>query len=216
MTRATLPDPQLCGDDLISLRVDDVAAAQRLARVLRGNPAWLEVVPGMDSVVVQFDPTVVRADDALATLRVVEVPREVLPATAGKLLRIPVHYGGDHGPDLGAVCRTLGIGREDFIRLHTQCVHHVELLGFTPGFAYLGGLDSRLQVARLPQPRQRVDAGSIGIAAGYTGLYALPGPGGWPLIGRTSLPLFDAGQDEPFRLQAGQRVRFEAAGADVP
>jgi KipI family sensor histidine kinase inhibitor len=84
------------------------------------------------------------------------------------------------------------------------------MLGFIPGFAYIGGLDARLEIDRLPQPRQFVPAGSVGIAGGRTGLYALPGPGGWPLIGRTSCTLFDAQSDQPFVLDAGMRVLFTA------
>ena len=84
------------------------------------------------------------------------------------------------------------------------------MLGFTPGFAYIGGLDDRLFIERLPEPRQHIPAGSVGIAGGRTGLYSLPGPGGWPLIGRTSKPLFDAAADDPFTLCAGVTVIFTA------
>ena len=84
------------------------------------------------------------------------------------------------------------------------------MLGFTPGFAYIGGLDERLNIDRLPEPRQHVPAGSVGIAGGRSGLYSLPGPGGWPLVGRTSRKLFDATADDPFTLSAGARVIFTA------
>ena len=98
--------------------------------------------------------------------------------------------------------------RDDFVALHCRDEYPVEMLGFTPGFAYIGGLDDRLDVPRRPHPRQYVPAGSIGIAGGRTGIYAMPGPGGWPLIGRTPEPLFDAKAGDPFRLRPGLRVRF--------
>ena len=103
-----------------------------------------------------------------------------------------------------------GLLQKELIALHTGQEYRVDMLGFTPGFAYIGGLDAALDVPRLPQPRMHVAAGSIGIADGRTGVYALPGPGGWPIIGRTSLTLFDALSDQPFLLQAGYRVRFTA------
>ena len=99
---------------------------------------------------------------------------------------------------------------DELIAVHTSLEHRVDLIGFTPGFAYVSGLDEHLNVPRLSDPRQHVAAGSIGIAAGLTGLYALAGPGGWPLLGQTPVALYDPDRDEPFLLQIGMRVRFKA------
>ena len=158
-----------------------------------------------------------------ATLDAEAASRQVEAAVAGgipalpdttELLEIPVVYGGDHGPDLEALCDRLDLTKDEFVRLHTGSEYRVDMLGFTPGFAFIGDLDERLHVPRRREPRQRVAAGSIGIADGRTGIYALRSPGGWMLVGRTPATLFDATANEPFRLHAGMRIRFKAIGAD--
>lgn len=207
-------DIDVCGDDLISLRTDGPAESRSLTTRLRAGD-WLEVVAGIDSVVVQFDASRIDVSDAVAWLREVRSIDAFEPESL-PLVEIPVHYGGDAGPDLTRICDELGMTREEFIALHADREYTVDLLGFTPGFAYVGGLDERLDVPRLGEPRLHVAAGSIGIAGGRSGIYALPGPGGWPLIGRTSLTLFDPDAREPFLLRAGTRVRFLAIdGADA-
>lgn len=197
------------GDDLISVAVKDPQQAQALSATLREAGGWLDVVAGIDSVVAQFDIAKVTRDSAEARFRtaLADAPK-ALPQPAG-VVEIPVVYGGEHGPDLALVCGKLKLSAEEFIELHSG-EYTVDMLGFTPGFAYVGGLDDRLSIERLPEPRQHVPAGSVGIAGGRTGLYSLPGPGGWPLIGRTSRQLFDASSEQPFTLGAGMRVRFVA------
>jgi KipI family sensor histidine kinase inhibitor len=201
-------------DDLVSLSADGPPEAQALAAHLRENDAWLEVVAGIDSVVVRFDATVMdmqtarrRLDDLLAG----GIPP--LPSQEG-LIEIPVVYGGDYGPDLEDVCRQLGLSIDELVALHTDTDYRVDMVGFTPGFAFVGGLDPRLRVPRRKEPRQRVEAGSIGIADGRTGMYAVASPGGWMLIGRTPYKLFDASAADPFPIRAGMRVRFIAISAD--
>ena len=202
----------VCGDDLISLPTDGPDHSQRLAARLRAGD-WLEVVPGIDCVVVQFDAARVDVADAIEWLEQVRSVDAPEPRDM-PLVEIAIAYGGDAGPDLERICDELGLTRDEFIAIHTGAEYSVDMLGFTPGFAYVGGLDARLDVPRLAEPRQHVAAGSIGIAGGRTGIYALPGPGGWPLVGRTSTKLFDACADEPFLLSAGTRVRFVADDGD--
>ena len=173
------------GDDLISIDVVDAERAQALAATLRETGDWLEAVAGIDSVVVRFNIANVSRVDAENKLREAEANApEALEKPQG-IIEIPIVYGGEFGPDLAFVCDKLGLGKEEFIALHCG-TYAVDMLGFTPGFAYIGGLDERLIVERLSEPRQHIPAGSVGIAGGRTGLYSLPGPGGWPLIGRTS------------------------------
>jgi len=105
------------------------------------------------------------------------------------------------------------LSANELIALHTGQEYRVDLVGFTPGFVYIGGLDDVLHVPRRRQPRQHVEAGSVGIADGRTGLYALSGPGGWPLIGRTTFKLFDPRAAEPFPIRAGMRIRFVSISA---
>ena len=195
------------GDDLLSISVAGVEAAQRLAADLRESGDWIEAVAGVDSVVVRFD---------IASIRRVDAEKRLIEATAAVseptelsqvIVEIPVVYGGESGPDFEFVREKLGLTSRELIDLH-RGEYTVDMLGFTPGFAYIGGLDERLKIDRLPEPRQFVPAGSLGIAGGRSGLYSLPGPGGWPLIGRTSKKLFDATADEPLTLSAGARVLF--------
>jgi KipI family sensor histidine kinase inhibitor len=198
------------GDDLISVDVVDPERAQALAATLREAGDWLEAVAGIDSVVVRFDIATVSRVDAENRLREAEANAPDALEKPQGVIEIPIVYGGEYGPDLELVCEQMGLTEEEFIGLHCG-TYSVDMLGFTPGFAYIGGLDDRLMVERLSEPRQHIPAGSVGIAGGRTGLYSLPGPGGWPLIGRTSRPLFDPTSDAPFTLAAGARVTFTVA-----
>lgn len=205
---------ELCGDDLLTIACTDPPAAQALAAALREESAWLEVVAGMDSVVVHFDAAIESGSDALAMATAI-VEKGIPPlATEQTLVEIPVHYGGDGGPDFALVCEQTGLTGDELVALHSGDEYRVDLLGFTPGFVYVGGLDEALNVSRLAEPRQHVPAGSVGIADGRTGLYAMPGPGGWPLIGRTSHTLFDASAENPFPISAGMRIRFVAVPSE--
>ncbi len=204
-------------DDLLSLSVASPAEAQAAADLLRSDAFWVEVVAGMDSVVVRFDTATTDAETAAAALR--RALEAGIPAfeESGETVEIPVAYGGASGPDLGGLCAELGMSEDEIVALHSGGEYRVEMVGFTPGFAFIGGLDKRLQVPRRSEPRERVPPGSVGIAGAYTGIYALGSPGGWTLIGRTSMPLFDADSEQPFALRAGMRVRFrpvDATGRD--
>ena len=202
---------EVCGDDLLTLSLPSTRDASALAGVLRRELEGIDIVesvPGMDSVVVQFDAANYNAEAVELKIRGV-VERGVPSATPkGPLIEIPVVYGGDDGPDLSAVCRQTGLSEDEVIELHSGRDYTVDLIGFTPGFAFIGGLDERLNVPRRSEPREHVPAGSIGIAGGRTGVYALPVPGGWSLIGRTALELFNATAEPPNRLDVGTRVRF--------
>ncbi len=203
-----------CGDDLFSIAVGAPPDAQALAMWLRNGGEWLEVVPGIDSVLVRFDAAVLDAGAAEAAIRAV-LDEGIPPLeTSGALIEIPVVYGGEYGPDLDELSEVTGLSVPEIIALHTSRDYPVEMVGFTPGFAFIGGLDERLRVPRRSEPRQHVAAGSVGIADGRTGLYAMASPGGWTLIGRTAYPLFDAEADIPFVLQPGMRVRFRAIPDD--
>jgi KipI family sensor histidine kinase inhibitor len=167
----------------------------------------------MREVVVQYDTAVldrVAAKELLAE-QMSHVPRK--RTKRAPLIEIPVCYGGEFGPELTSIAEMLQVDEQDVVAMHTEHHYVVELIGFTPGFAYVSGLQGDLRVPRLSEPRQRVEPGSIGIAGGLTGLYALPGPGGWPLIGRTPLLLFRADEQQPMLLQSGAKVRFVAIDA---
>jgi len=202
-----------CGDDLLSIEPGAAKDAQAFAEQLRATGEWMEVVPGIDSVVVQFDTTVRTIEAASRQIAAELAKGYSAKAQTDVLLEIPVVYGGEFGPDFDAVCEQTGLSAEELIALHTGQEYVVDLVGFTPGFVYVGGLDDALRIPRRKQPRQRVEAGSVGIADGRTGLYALAGPGGWPLIGRTTFTLFDPQAKDPFPVRTGMRIRFLAVTA---
>lgn len=203
-----------CGDELFSIAVEGPADAQALAVKLREEGGWLDVVPGIDSVVARFDAMHMAADAARAAIEAT-LEKGVEPLKQGDVLvEIPVIYGGEHGPDLDQLSAATGLAPNEIVRLHTAPEYRVEMIGFTPGFAFIGELDERLRIPRRREPRKRVPAGSVGIADGRTGLYALASPGGWTLIGRTAFRLFDATAEQPFVLAPGMRVRFRAIAED--
>ena len=205
--------PRRFGDDLLSVDAASPAEAQALAEQLRETGEWLEVVGGIDSVVVRFDIASLDADKAAQRIDASLAEAVRAPETADTLLEIPVVYGGEHGFDLDELSETLGLSAQEIIDLHAGCDYVVDMVGFTPGFAFIGGLDERLRVPRRKEPRQRVPAGSIAIADGRTGIYSLASPGGWTVIGRTSYELFDPEADDPLVVKAGMRVRFKAVAS---
>jgi inhibitor of KinA len=157
---------------------------------------------------VHFDPL---RTDVEAVIRDLEAAAEraaPLEDTARELT-IPVCYGGAHGPDLEAVARFARCPAAAVIATHASCIYRVYMLGFVPGFAYMGSVDERIAMPRRDTPRLRVPMGSVGIAGRQTGIYPLEAPGGWRLIGRTPLRTFDAGRAAPFLFRAGDHVRFE-------
>lgn len=199
--------PLRVADDVYEVEVQSPAEAQALASALRQAPGAEDVVAGLDRVAMKFNPAqieLVRTALKNASLE------NVQPQTAAPAVEIAIRYGGKHGPDLEQVCAALNLSIEAFISAHTAPVHTVEMIGFTPGFSYISGLPEGFSIPRLATPRPRVPAGSVGISAAFTGTYALDGPGGWPLIGRTDADLFQAERDAPFLLTPGQRVQFRA------
>jgi len=172
-------------------------------------PGILDVVPTYRSVTVHFDP--LRWDSTDLIARLTTVPRLMLRKTASQtsLHTIPVLYGGEWGPDLQDLATFAGLKPADVITLHTSVRYRVYMLGFSPGFPYLGLVPDRLAMPRLSTPRTTVPAGSVGIADRQTGIYPSASPGGWRLIGRTPLSLYRPTSQNPFLLKAGDFVQFK-------
>jgi KipI family sensor histidine kinase inhibitor len=196
-------------------RAHALAAAIR-AEAVEGVP-WGRPVPAYESVLVPFDPDALDADAAEARLAAliastVDGARAdigTLGATAAQpVFEIPTRYGGADGPDLAEVAERLGRTPADVVALHARRVYTVSMLGFLPGFAYLGILPRALQVPRRDAPRTEVPAGSVAIAARQTGVYPIASPGGWNVIGRTDTVLWEPLADPPTPLTPGRRVRF--------
>ncbi len=193
------------------------ARARALAgQIERERPSWVvEIVPAFASVAVLLDPLsapefeVVRAE-----LTRLAAGTEIRAAAGGsRTVEIPVVYGGESGPDLAEVSRHTGLSSVNVIARHAAADYEVHAIGFAPGFPYLGGLPAELAVPRRATPRALVPAGSVGIGGAQTGVYPRESPGGWNLIGRTPLALFDPQRPEPTLLRAGDRVKFRPVAA---
>lgn len=184
--------------------------AERLREREGGEPLE-EIVPGMNNLTLVFDPEV--TDPARLGRRLTELWRQGEELDYQPREReIPVHYGGEWGPDLEEAARHCGLTPAELVARHSGGDYRVYFLGFQPGFAYLGGLAAGLAVPRRREPRLKVPAGSVGIGGAQTGIYPAASPGGWQLIGRTDLALFDPDRDEPSYLLPGDRVRFVPLG----
>jgi len=171
-----------------------------------------EIVPAFSSLTIYYDPLVIDYIGVGAWLRKNIRRPEQATRRLARTVVIPVCYGGEFGPDLSDVARFHGMTETEVVTLHSTGRYRVYMIGFSPGFAYLGGLSPRLATPRRPVPRTKVPAGSVGIAGGQTGVYPLATPGGWQLIGRTPLKLFDPHREKPSLLAAGDIVVFQPIG----
>lgn len=201
----------------VNVRVHAVCRALRAAEI----EGLRDLVPAYASILLRFDPPCCGRGTELRE-RILDLADRILGASetpAGDeapLHRIPVCYGGEHGPDMNEVERRTGLSGARIAELHCRPEYRVAMIGFAPGFAYLLGLDEKLRIPRREHPRTRVPRGSVALGGAQTGIYPDELPGGWQLIGRTPLVMFDARDEQnPCRLAPGDRVRFEAIDADA-
>jgi inhibitor of KinA len=195
-------------EDRIDPAVNDGAIAFADAIQAAGLAGVRDVVPTYRSVAIYFDPLRTGSDALLAGIER-EAQRAMTSATGARdAVRIPVCYGGELGPDLAGVAAFAKMAEDEVVRAHTAATYRVFMLGFVPGFAYLGIVDDRIAMPRHATPRLRVPAGSVGIAGVQTGVYPMETPGGWQLIGRTPVRPFDPDRAQPFLMKAGDAVQF--------
>jgi len=177
---------------------------------------FITTIPAYATLTVCYDPKMVLKRDLKGTscfdkvayyFSMLTVSSEKIENARRKII-VPVCYGGEYGPDIDLVAAHCGLSVEEVIAIHSSSCYRVYMIGFVPGFAYMGGMDPRLSTHRKEQPRSTVIAGSIGIAGGQTGIYSLDIPGGWQIIGRTPLTLFDSARPQPSLLKAGDEVTF--------
>ena len=216
-SRAAAPRVDLLGDAALLVTLGDAFDAatndrvMRLAASLGERPLPIratDIVPAISSLAVYFSPgTAIETAIAELTARAAGIEHAADAAAPARVHEIPVRYGGDDGPDLADVAAFAGLTPADVIECHASRIYRVYMLGFLPGFAYLGEVDDAIAAPRRSSPRQAVPAGSVGIAGRQTGVYPQVSPGGWQLIGRTTVRMFDAAAGRSL-LQPGERVRF--------
>jgi len=196
-----------------ALSLEAHAQVRRLTEAFATLPVGVRNLhPAYTSVLIDFDPRRLGHRQVEDFVRERMAATDRAPETASRVVEIPARYGGVDGPDLEDVARHTGLEPARVVELHASAEYLVYFLGFSPGFPYLGGMPAELTTPRLASPRKRVPAGSVAIGGAQTGVYPMESPGGWRLIGRTELKLFDAAADPPALLRVGDRVRFVAAG----
>ncbi len=203
----TIADIHAC-DDWLSCRLESLDAVHAASAVIRSQKTWQEVVPGLDSIAVQFDPAQTTPKQAIDLLH-----KQLLRPTAAAEaqtdpITIPVCYDEIFAPDRDWIAGKMGISTEALMEWHSSLQFTVTMLGFMPGFAYLQCCDDIVEFGRLSKPRQNIAAGSIGIIGDQSCIYSFNSPGGWPIIGRTPIQLFDPGKDQPALLSANQLLSF--------
>jgi KipI family sensor histidine kinase inhibitor len=191
-------------DPEINHRVMRLGAAMRRAEIA----GIVDLVPTFRSLMVHYDPTVLSHAALEAEVHaMLDTPHE--DARAGRLWRVPVVYGGEYGPDLEDVAARTGLSPDAVIERHISVEYEVYMMGFLPGLPYLGILPEELALPRRTEPRVRVPAGSVAMATNLANIYPSESPGGWHILGRTPIELFDLRRDVPILLDAGDRIRFE-------
>jgi KipI family sensor histidine kinase inhibitor len=195
------------GDD-ISLQVNEKVRRMHLALQTEPIEGIVETVPTYRSLLILYDPLILSIEALKKRLERIEKGLQQTPFPEPHLTRIPVVYGNLYGPDLEGVANTHGISQEEVIRLHCSKPYHIYMIGFMPGFPYMGELPETLVTPRLKTPRLSVPTGSVAIAQKQTGIYSMESPGGWHLLGRTPVKLFSPGKNPPALLQMGDLVQF--------
>jgi len=209
------------GDSALLIQLEDTIHLDILAKItaigkfLDNHPfeGLIEYVPAFSSLTIFYNPLIIGFEELKLHLKkkLNNIKSEL--SDVESVIRIPVVYGGEYGPDLEILSAQIGLSPEEIISIHTKPEYVVHMIGFAPGFPYLGGMDERIAAPRKEKPRGQIPAGSVGIAGKQTGIYPIETPGGWQIIGRTPQSLFNIHAENPIFLKAGNRIRFEAINA---
>ncbi|HET9587664.1 MAG TPA: 5-oxoprolinase subunit PxpB [Anaerolineales bacterium] len=183
---------------------------QTLAALIDSAPldGVIETVPAYSTLLIHYDPLVLTDSQIRTWVRTKLVHMDETESRKPRQIEVPLRYGGEYGPDLESVAAYHGLHPEDVIRIHSEKPYVIYMMGFTPGFPYMGKLHDAIATPRLETPRKHVPAGTVAIAGSQTGIYPVDSPGGWRLIGWTSLQLFDPKSEPPFLFSPGDEVRF--------
>lgn len=198
----------------INEQINQKVRAFRIAAEKQKIKGIIELVPTYCTVYVFYDPLVASTEEVIASLRSVGEAAAKTELPTPNIVKVPVAYGGECGPDIENVAKAHGMTVEEVIKRHSGRDYLVYMLGFTPGFSFCGGMDEDLATPRIKSPRVKVPAGSVGIAGKQTGLYAISSPGGWQLIGRTSMRFYDPEKEPPVPVKAGDYIRFVPISAE--
>ena len=171
-------------------------------------PVIYELIPTYRSLLIQYNPLERERDSLIEKLSEIEKDLGAIDLPKPRIVEIPTIYGGEFGEDLGFVAEHNGLSEDQVIKIHSSIDYRIYMLGFTPGFSYLGGMSEKIAAPRLKTPRTKIPGGSVGIAGKQTGIYPMESPGGWQLIGRTPDKLYDPSSETPIILQAGDYIRF--------
>ena len=168
----------------------------------------IDLIPSYAALLINYNPQVISFSEIRSRVETI-LSMDVKTENGAKtIVEIPVLYGGDYGPDLQTIADHAGLSPEEVIKIHASRDYLIYMLGFLPGFCYLGGLDERIHTPRLASPRLRIREGSVGIGGNATGIYPMDSPGGWQLMGMTPVKTFDPNREVPILLEAGQYIRF--------
>lgn len=174
----------------------------------------VDVIPAFCSLLVNYDPRVISYEEIKSRMQALVKVDAKASEGKKKIFEIPVCYGGEYGPDIENIAENAGLSVEEVIKIHSSRDYLIYMLGFLPGFTYLGGLDERLHTPRLANPRIRIRAGSVGIGGSQTGIYPLDSPGGWQLMGMTPVKTYDPERETPILVEAGDYIRFVPVDED--
>ncbi|MBE7005670.1 MAG: 5-oxoprolinase subunit PxpB [Ruminococcaceae bacterium] len=212
----TYPQIKITGDTSVAVVFGDEISADINQKIRAFDEALneeqiegvFETVPTYCTLMIHYAPEVIRFHELRDRLQAILAVSHKAQKMNTIVMEIPVCYGGEYGPDLEYVAQYNHLSPREVVQIHTSAEYLIYMLGFTPGFSYMGGMDERIATPRLKTPRLLIPAGSVGIAGKQTGIYPIDSPGGWQLIGRTPVKLYDAHRDNPILLDAGLHVKF--------
>ena len=168
----------------------------------------VDIIPAFCSLLINYDPRVISYEEITERMQHLLKMDAKMDEGKKKVYEIPVCYGGEYGPDIANIAAHAGLTEEEVIKIHSSRDYLIYMLGFLPGFCYLGGLDERIHTPRLANPRIKISAGSVGIGGSQTGIYPLDSPGGWQLMGMTPVKTYDPDRNIPILVEAGDYIRF--------
>ena len=173
-----------------------------------------EIIPAYRSILIIYNPFEITKNELIKDLDNIKNNLEDFEFEKPDVIEIPTVYGGEYGPELNYVAEYNNLSEDEVIEIHAKRKYLVYMLGFTPGFVYVGGMSEKIATPRLDEPREKINKGSVGIAGSQTGIYPIDSPGGWRLIGRTPLDLFDPYREPPFLVKAGDYIKFKEISED--